>query len=87
MNKDKIVAKVLKKLSKIELSKDEISLLNDLLDGPLVRKLMDPEEIKTALNLVKKGLVHKGTSPDRQQSVQFSILNEIRVKDLLKEYE
>jgi len=51
-------------------------LIEDIkLEGSLLRNMMDKEEIKLANKMVKEGILYKGTSDDRQGSVQF-ILND-----------
>jgi len=40
-------------------------------EGPLLRKLMSSEEIKTANKLVKEGKLLKGRSDDKQKTVCY----------------
>lgn len=40
--------------------------------GGVVRKLLGSDEIRLANSMVKRGLISKGTSDDKQKSVCFS---------------
>ena len=54
------------------ISKQEQDLLDEAAqDGGLLRKLMDTNERKLANQLVKRGLLDKGTSDDKQGTVCF----------------
>lgn len=70
------------------------SLLSIPLDSPLLRKLMSSDEIKVANKLVKKGLLEKGRSDDKQKTICFypskmnrepSVMNNIH--NLFPEYD
>jgi hypothetical protein len=69
-----------------DLSPFEVELLRDLASdlAPLLRKMMDPEEIVAANRLRSLGLVDKGISDDRQQSVQYTLTPE--GEDFLRGY-
>lgn len=56
----------------MERTKEEQELLDQLEHGPILRKFMDKAEIKAANKLAKDGVICKGTSDDKQGSVQFS---------------
>ena len=46
-------------------------LLEYMPDGGILRKMMSKDEIKSANQLVKEGLLQKGISDDKQRSVNF----------------
>jgi DNA-binding MarR family transcriptional regulator len=77
-NDMKLAERVLNKFYEGKLSKEEVAVMDDILDNDnaLLRNLMDKEDIKIANKLVKKGLVRKGTSDDKQSSVQFSLTDQ-----------
>ena len=52
------------------LSNDEKQFLENFSEG-LLRILMSKEEIKIANGLVKKRILYKGTSDDKQKTVAF----------------
>ena len=54
------------------LSPEEIEVLKSL-QTSVLRKFMDKEEIKIVNKLIKKGLVERGTSDDKQHSRQYRI--------------
>ena len=62
---------------KESLNEKEITLINDIIenDNVLLRDLMDKDEIKVANGLVKKGILHKGTSEGKRNLVQFSVID------------
>lgn len=50
------------------------AFLADLkVNSPILRKLLDKSEIKIANRLSKLDIICKGTSVDRQHTVQFSV--------------
>lgn len=50
-----------------------LRLMREAKSGPLVRKLMDKEEIKIAEIFVRMGYLVKGVSDDKQKSRTFII--------------
>ena len=68
----------LKRLKKLEAQQktedcpEAQELMRRLEHGPILRKLMSREEIKVANKLAKEGKICKGTSDDKQKTVQFS---------------
>lgn len=55
------------------LSDKEIKFLKDFDTQPVLRKFMTSEEIKTSNEMVKKGLMIKGTSDDKKSNVIYYI--------------
>lgn len=52
----------------------EVEFAEDLAySGPILRKLMDRDEIKLAERLVQNGVITKGRSDDRQKTIQYSV--------------
>ena len=56
-----------------DLSNDERKFLEDFGDEVRLRKFMTSEEIKMANKLVKKGLMVKGTSDEKNSSVTYYV--------------
>lgn len=58
------------------MEKTEVNKLKrDCRDG-LVRKLMSKDEITLANKMVKEGVLYKGTTPDKYQSVVYFLVNQ-----------
>ena len=54
-------------------SKTQVFLADLKVNSPILRKLLDKSEVKIANRLAKLDIICKGTSVDRQHTVQFSV--------------
>lgn len=61
---------------------EKVDFLTKFVHGPVLRKFMRSNEIKTANKLVKENLLQKGHSVDRPHTVIYYLEEELR-RDIL----